>query len=172
MTKPLTDFSKEDLKHALQWAKEGASFDHVKYDVPEAARAWVSERIELVREMFHAQNEFSDQWLQGEIGLSDIEQPFRETFTGWIREALAYRKEYYERHKDKGITDYQSRKRSKKECQEAFAFLASGQPVGRLNDLPSALRTDVDLDSGLEVHTRHLEKKREMPTGLHLGSTI
>ncbi|MCY3999499.1 MAG: hypothetical protein OXF06_07425 [Bacteroidetes bacterium] len=34
------------------------------------------------------------------------------------------------------------------------------QPIDRLNDLPSALCTDVELDSGLEIHSRHLEKKQ------------
>jgi len=127
--KTLFDYSLQELKQALKLAKDGAKFDSVKDNVPDVARAWVSERIELVREMFNAQDEACSQWLLGEIGLSDIEQRFHETFTGWIREALDYRKDYYERHKDTGVTDYRSRKRSKEECQEAFALLASGNPL-------------------------------------------
>ncbi|MCY4001723.1 MAG: hypothetical protein OXF84_13075 [Bacteroidetes bacterium] len=90
--------------------------------MPDVARAWVSERIELVREMFNAQDEACSQWLLGEIGLSDIEQRFHETFTGWIREALDYRKDYYERHKDTGVTDYRSRKRSKRKFVNCSGF--------------------------------------------------
>ncbi len=140
--KLLTDFSVEDLEQALQWAKDGAKFDNARDDVPEAAQAWVRGRIELVRDMFEAQHKATGQWLREEIGLSDIEQPFRETFTGWIQEAIHPRMEYYKRHKDTGIAHWRSRKRSKEECQEAFEFLASGKPVNRLKDLPSALRTD------------------------------
>lgn len=159
MVKPLTDFSAEDLEQALQWAKDGAKFDNAIDDVPKAAQAWVCEQIELVRDMFAAQDNATHQWQCEEIGLSDIDQPFREIFTRWIHEVIHPLKDYYERHKDTGVTHWRSRKRSTQECQEAFEFLASGKPVDRLKDLPSALRTDVYLDAGLEIYTRHLEKK-------------
>ncbi len=162
MNKPLADFPKEKLKLALQWAEQGATFDHIEQDVPEAARAWVSERLELVEKMFKAQIEFSGQWLRGEIGLSDIEQPFRETFTGWIHETIRPRKNYYERHKDTGATDNYITpiKVSKEACREAFEFLAIGERFDYIQDLPSALRNDVHHCAGLEVSTRHLEKKQ------------
>ncbi len=122
-------------------------------------------------EMFKAQLKISGQWLRGEIGLSDIEQPFREIFTGWIQETLRPLKNYYERHKDTGGAHYfwKDIKYSKEECQEAFEFLASGKAVDHIKDLPSALRTDVYLCPGLEIHTRHLEKKQRDARWIAMG---
>ncbi|MCY4170704.1 MAG: hypothetical protein OXE59_05365 [Bacteroidetes bacterium] len=57
--KPLSEYSAKDLNIALQWAKEGADFDHIIDDVPEAAQGWACERIELVRDMFKEQCEVS-----------------------------------------------------------------------------------------------------------------
>ncbi len=52
--KPLSEYTAEQVKEALQWTKQGETFDHICEDVPEAAQHWVREWVKQFEKRFYS----------------------------------------------------------------------------------------------------------------------
>ncbi|MXW82216.1 MAG: hypothetical protein F4246_07350 [Rhodothermaceae bacterium] len=150
----------DQIKDALRWAKKGGSFDHIREDVPDAARPWVKARLVQVEKRFDDWSSASKVWMRRRecLPLGALHPALQE----WLRERvmplLARSKSFYKRAKDTGWKDrYSKVEYSKEQCQEAYDFIVSGQMPDYMSVLPYPLQRDVS--NGLEVPSRHLEKE-------------